>query len=118
MGMWSRLDDGLLDHPKISSAARALGSKDGRVKVIGFYVMGLLYANRHLTDGFVSDDVIDGFSAYASNPAAIADALARAGLFEKQDGGYHIHDYREYNQSAAEIKRKRREDRDRKRESR
>lgn len=112
--MWSRLDDGLLDHPKVSQAARALGRKDGRTLVIGFYAMALMWTNRHLTDGVLPDAVIEGFSSYANNPGAIADALARAGLFDKHEAGYRIHDFRDYNPSAADIKRKRREDASRK----
>jgi hypothetical protein len=112
--MWSRLDDELLDHPKISLAARELGLKNGRVIVLGFYVMALMWTNRHLTDGVLSDAVIDGFSHYVIKPASIADALAHAGLFDRQEAGYRIHDFRDYNPSAVEIKRRRREDRDRK----
>src|SRR5262247_3351730 len=111
--MWSRLDDGLLDHPKVSAAARVLGTKNGRVTVIGFYAMALMWTNRHLTDGVLPDAVIEGFSSYATNPAAIADALARAGLFDKHEAGYRIHDFRDYNPSAAEIKHRRKVDRER-----
>jgi hypothetical protein len=112
--MWSRLDDALFDHPKVNTAARKIGGKNARVIVIGFYSMALMYTNRHLTDGVLPDSVIDGFSSHVLNPASIADALAHAGLFERQNAGYRIHDFRDYNPSAAEIKQRRREDRDRK----
>jgi hypothetical protein len=116
--MWSKLDDGLLDHPKVSAAARELATKNGRVIVIGFYSMALMWRNRHLTDGVLSDAVIEGFGSYVSKPAAIADALMHAGLFERHEAGYRIHDFRDYNPSAVEIKHRRRVDRARKAEAR
>lgn len=115
--MWARLDDELLTHQKVSHAGRLVG-KNGRAIVIGFYAMCLMWSNRHLTDGVVPVDVLEGFSAYVVNPLAVADALATAGLFEKGTDGYRIHDFTDYNPSAAEVKRKRREDRKRKAEAR
>lgn len=111
--MYARLQDELLDHPKISQAGRALG-KSGRGIAIGFYTIALMYCNRHLSDGYLAIDVVEGFASYFTNPLAIADALASAGLFEQTDGGYRIHDYREYNPTLAEIKRRRKVDRERK----
>jgi hypothetical protein len=113
--MWARLDDELLDHPKVSIAGRAIG-KNGRVIAIGFYAMSLMWSNKHLSDGFLPEPVLEGFSVYVVNPLAIADALAKAGLFDrdKEAGGYRIHDYKDHNPSAAAIKRKRKADRDRK----
>jgi hypothetical protein len=115
--MWARLEDELLDHPKISQAGRTIG-KNGRVIAIGFYAVALMYCNRHLSDGYLAFDVVEGFASYVINPLAVADALASAGLFNKTDTGYRIHDYREYNPSAAEIKQKRKVDRLRKAEDR
>lgn len=111
--MWARLDDELLDHQKVSTAGRLIG-KNGRVITIGFFAMGLMWSNKHLSDGVLPVDVIEGFSSYVANPLSVADALATAGLFDKHEHGYRIHDFREYNPSAAAIKRKRKEDRERK----
>jgi hypothetical protein len=116
--MYARLQEELLDHEKIAIAGRAIG-KNGRCLAIGFYTMVLIWSNRHLTDGVIPIDVIEGFrGTYVVDPLAIADALARAGLFDKHVRGYSIHDYRDWNPSAAEIKKKRREDRQRKAQSR
>jgi hypothetical protein len=115
--MWARLDDELLDHPKVSIAGRALG-KNGRVIAIGFYAMSLMWSNKHLSDGVLPEAVLEGFSVYVVNPLAVADALAQAGLFDKHEGGYRIHDFKDFNPSAAAIKRKRREDRERKAQQR
>jgi hypothetical protein len=106
---WSRLEDELGTHPKLHAAGRDLG-ENGRVIALGFFVLALMWSNRHLTDGYVPDAVIDWFSSYVTDPKAIAEALSKAGLFERNDGGYHIHDFSTYNPSAVEIKRKRQAD--------
>jgi len=108
------LDDELIDHQKIHIAGRIIG-KNGRVIAIGFYAMALMWSNKHLSDGILSVDVIDGFRSHALDPLAVADALAKAGLFDRHENGFRIHDFRDVNPSAAEVKRKRREDRERKR---
>jgi hypothetical protein len=112
--MWSRLDDEFIDHPKVHVAGQLLGV-NGRVIAIGFYAMGLMWANRYLTDGFLANEVIEGFASHVRNPLVVADALTKAGLLDKCPGGYRIHDFREFNPSATDIRRRRREDRERKR---
>jgi hypothetical protein len=113
--MWSRLDDEFFDHPKVSVAGKEVGGKNGRVVVIGFYAMSLMWSNKHLTDGVLPRAVIESFKSHVANPLLVADALVRGGLFDKADGGaFRIHDYRDFNPSAAEVKRKRRADRQRK----
>jgi len=110
--MWSKLDDALIDHRKIYAAGRVIG-KNGPVIALGFYTLGLLWSNKHLTDGFLPEDVILQFG-HAENPRSIADALVKAELLEKCPGGFQIHDFDEYNPIAKTIKTKRRRDRLRK----
>jgi hypothetical protein len=110
--VWSKLDDALIDHRKIFAAGRIIG-KNGPAVALGFYTVSLLWSNKHLTDGFLPEDVIQGFG-HVEQPLSVAGALAKADLFEKVTGGYQIHDFREYNPSASEIKKKRKEDRLRK----
>ena len=121
--MFSRLEDELLDHPKISVAGQEIGGKNGRVIAIGFYAMALMWSNRHLTDGVLPLAAIETFRSHVGDPLAVADAFVRAGLFDKTetvghspkpDRAFRIHDFREFNPSAAAIKKKRREDRERK----
>jgi hypothetical protein len=114
--MWARLDDGLLDHPKISIAGRQIGTS-GRAIAIGFYAMALMWSNKQLSDGFIPSAVLETFAVYVKNPVAVADALVAAGLFERdrKHDGYRIHDYADHgNPTRAEIKRKREKDRLRK----
>ncbi len=110
--MWSKLDDALIDHRKIFRAGRLIGD-NGPAIALGFYTVGLLWSNKHLTDGFLPEDVILGFP-HVKQPRSVADALAKAALLDKVEGGYQIHDFDEYNPLAKTIKAKRKEDRLRK----
>jgi hypothetical protein len=111
--MWSRLDDELIDHAKVFAAGEVIG-KNGPAVALGFYAVGLMWANKHLTDGFLPMAVVRSFR-HVDHPASVADALVKAGLWDKNGGsGFQIHDFGHFNASAAEVKRKRREDRARK----
>jgi len=112
--MWARLDTDLLDHRKILEAGTAIG-KNGPAIALGFYSIGLLWSNKHLSDGHIPLTVVQSFRLHVADPAAVADALVKAGLWEKNGTGYVIHDYHEYgNPSAAEIAERRAKDRLRK----
>ena len=116
--MWARLDDELLDHQKIFAAGELIGGgRNGSLLALGFYAQCLMWANRHLSDGHLPVGVIRGFR-HGSNPLSIADALVKAGLLEKNGSGFVIHDYDEFNPSAARVKAKRRQDMLRKRAER
>jgi hypothetical protein len=114
--MYARLDDELLDHRKIFVAGAVLG-KEGASFALALYVLGLLYANRHLTDGHLDLEVVKRFP-HMTKPLSVADALVKAGLWEKNGSGFVIHDFQDWNPSAKAIKRKRKDDRQRKREER
>lgn len=105
--MWSRLDDGLFDHYKIAAAARQIGGKHARYVALGFFAQALGWCNRHLSDGVVPIAVVD---SWGTDARLLADAMRRAGLFERHKLGYQIHDFAEYNHTAAQV-RKRRADR-------
>lgn len=108
--MWTKLDDGLLDHHKLLEAAHLLG-KDGRAKALGFFTASLLYSSKHLTDGHLTAAVIDQLQISKAG----VQALVTAGLWTKVENGWVIHDYLQYNAAAAEVQEKRRQDRERKR---
>jgi hypothetical protein len=110
--MWVKLDDELYSHPKLAIAGRLIGKNGGAI-ALGFYAASLIFANKHLTDGFLAEDVLLNFP-HADQPLVVAGALARAGLFEKVKGGFQIHDYHEYNPAASAIRTRRKEDRLRK----
>ena len=106
------MDDQLIDHRKIFAAGETLG-RNGPAIALGFYAIGLLWSNKHLTDGHLPFAVVRSFR-HAEKPQAVADALVKAGLWEKNGSEYLIHDYDEFNFSAAKVKAKRRKDRLRK----
>lgn len=114
--MWARLEDELIDHRKLFAAGALLG-REGPGLALALYVVGLLWSNRHLSDGHLPLDVVKRFP-HVSKPVAVADALVSAGLWEKNGSGFVIHDYVEYNFSAATVKRRRKQERDRKRRER
>ena len=115
--MWTRLDDELIDHEKVFRAGAKIG-RNGPAIALGFYTVGLLWSNKHLTDGFLPMDVIKSFP-HVANPAAIADALVSAGLWDKNGGsGFVIHDFNDVNPKASRVKAKRRRDKERKRRER
>jgi hypothetical protein len=110
--MWARLDDQLIDHPKLFEAGELLG-KNGAGLAVALYVFGLMYSNKHLTDGELKLSIVKACK-YVENPAAVADALVKAGLWERNGHGFVIHDFGDFNPSAANVKRKRKADRLRK----
>ena len=111
--VWTKLDDALLDHRKVFDAGDRLG-KDGPALAIGLYVIGLLWANKQLSDGFLPTAVVKRFR-HVDRPLAVAAALAEAHLWEEVEGGYRIHDYHEWNYSAEQVNERRKFDRERKR---
>jgi hypothetical protein len=115
--MYARLDDELIDHAKIFRAGALIG-KNGPAIALGFYALGLMWSNRHLTDGHLPLAVIKSFP-HVKDPVSVADALVQAGLWEKNGtGGFVVHDFGERNPSAKYIKAKRKRDAVRKREER
>jgi hypothetical protein len=111
--MWSRLDDALIDHRKIFVAGARLG-ENGPAIALGFYAVCLMWSNKHLSDGLVPTPILQSFT-HVEKPLVVADALTKAGLFDRVSGGIKIHDFGEYNKPAADIKRERQHDRERKR---
>jgi hypothetical protein len=110
--MWSRLDDGIISHPKILDAGSRLG-KQGVLVALGAFTWGIVYSNHNLTDGELLRAVVAAMPCH--HPFAVADELVRVGLWEAQGEHYRIHDFNDWNERAAEVKRKRAADRERKR---
>jgi len=112
--MWAKLDDSLLDHAKIFAAGANFSRVgNGRAAALGFYAAGLLYASKHLTDGFLPTAVVEALG-FADRPLRAAKLMVDAGLWEVVDGGYNIHDFSHFNPLAATVLDKRKRDRERK----
>lgn len=108
--MLTRLDDRFIDHQKVERAAEIIG-RHGYERAFGAATWGIAYANRRLSDGFLSTAAV---RKYEISQQTI-DALVSAGLWEATEGGYQIHDFLDWNPSAAEVKAKQSKDRARKR---
>lgn len=91
---WVRLDDGIYDHPKmlaVSATDRLL------------YVWGLCWSSRHGTDGLIPASALPYLALFAGADGDAAGRLVRAGLWHELDGGWTVHDFGDYQPSAAEV---------------
>ncbi len=100
---WVKIDDGFFRHPKIRAAGR-----DAR----DLYLAALCYCNENLTDGFVPDYEVRRLSAEADidDPKSALASLCHprgfgSSLWTSVPGGYHVHDYHDYQPSRADVLR-------------
>lgn len=100
---WARLDDSIVDHPKVLETPLA---------ALGLFTLGLAYAARHLTDGRLSAAAV---RQLARGDESLPAALVRSGLWEAERGAetaetghepvaFRIHDFLDYNLSAADAR--------------
>lgn len=113
--MWLKVDDSLIDHPKMLAAGRHLGRR-GRARAFCVYMAGLMWVNRHLTDGFIPNEAVLTFTI-DERPCDVAEVLSMADvrLFHRETTGFRIHDYHDFNPEAQKVKAKLAQDRERKR---
>ena len=97
--MWVRVDDQMPNHRKFI----AMPHKE-RDRAIGIHLRALCYCNAQHTDGFIPDGFIE--SLYRGAPIALL--LADAGIWERAEDGWRIHDFLEYQPSAQEADERRR----------
>ena len=107
------IDDKLPRHPKIMKAGALLGGGDGPALALAMVVAGLAYAREYVTDGTLPDAFVER-SMLVRAPFDVASSLVRAKLWHRIRGGYRIHDFHDWNKSAAEIKETRAKWRDKK----
>jgi hypothetical protein len=105
---WSRLDDSLYDHPKVDALGRH------RLQAVGLWVLIITWSSRHLTDGHVTFARI----RQLGGSKAITELLVAAGLLDKVDDSYLVHDFLDYNDSRADIEARRSAEREKKRKQR
>ena len=97
---WTKLDDGIFDHPKMVRAGEDAAN---------LYVRGLVYCNRYLTDGRLDPEVL---SVLTRKPDAekLVEALVRVGAWEAHpDGGWSVHNFHEHNPTAEQVEARRAE---------
>jgi hypothetical protein len=115
---WARIDDQFAEHPKV----RSLG-----LFGLALQASAICYCARYSTDGFMSysaADLLVGsitapftlpdgrvcmpsfYCGHEGKDAAAADwkaLMVEVGLWEKVKGGFHVHDFLDYNLSRAQI---------------
>lgn len=109
---WAKLDDRFHGHRKVRRAWRRSRAS------IGLFALALTYSAMHELDGVIDEDwVAEQLPQQKERDMTVA-ALIDAGLWEPHPEGWLIHDYLEYNPSAANSERVRGVDRFRKELSR
>ena len=89
---WLRIDDQFFSHPKVLAAGN---------EAVGLWVRLLTWSGAHLTDGFVPFHATVLFQNRALKRNLTR--LVKIGLLHETEGGYCIHDYLEWNPSAAQV---------------
>jgi hypothetical protein len=91
---YAYLDDNFADHPKIVTLT------DGAFRL---HTAGILYANRHLTDGIIQADVVPRLTPRyrRTQLTELIDRLLWAELGDGQ--AYEIHDFLDWNKSRADV---------------
>lgn len=93
---WVRLDDNFADHPKV------IGLSD---KAFRLFIMGLCYANRHLTDGLITYQIVNAW--VGDDPFKPSAELEDQNLWVRMDKGFMIRSYTEYQPSREKVNKKR-----------
>jgi general stress protein YciG len=104
---WVTLDDNFPNHPKAMRSG-PLASY--------LYVCGLCYCRRYHTDGFIPANAVKMLGA-STNPRRLVDTLIAAGLWERADGGFQVHDYATIYPNDAGDKERREANRQKKRDA-
>jgi hypothetical protein len=79
-----------------------------------FWFCGICYCREHLTDGFIQDEMLPTLAPGVSNPKKLAAQLVATGLWHDADGGYHVHDFLDWNPARATVLEQRKRDAERK----
>ena len=105
-GLTVIVDEKLLEHPKLIRAGQLVG-RNGVSRALHIYLAGLVHARKYLTNGFVGTPVVTSWQLCES-PVRVATALCHetVSLWHHVPGGYQIHDYLRYNDTADEVKHK------------
>jgi hypothetical protein len=98
---WVRLDTAMPDHPKILALVDSY--KDGRATAF-VYLCSMAYSGKHGTDGFIPRPALGRLNGRPVD----ADRLVDVGLWHKEETGWTIHAWAEYQQSTEETQERRR----------
>lgn len=105
---WARIDDAIIDHPKVLEAG-----EDAR----DLLIVSIIWCNKHLTDGRVPKAAL-GILSRKKSAKKNAEALVRVGLWHDEGDAWQLHDYLDWNPSKKEVEEKRNASAERMRKSR
>ncbi len=91
---WVKIDDKMVDHPKIAVLSHG---------AFHAHIAGLCYCSQHLTDGHVPLVIAHRL---VSGGKKFADELVTGGVWERKNGGYAIHDYLDFQLSREDIQKR------------
>jgi hypothetical protein len=97
---WFRVDDGFYDHPKAIAAGPALA----------LWLRAGCWCAKQLTDGYVPVGMLAPLGGNRGHANRLVEARATpggVGLWIPADGGWHFHDWSDYQPTRAEVEDKR-----------
>lgn len=92
---WFKVDDSFYDHPKVEQLSLAAR---------GLWVTAGSYAARHLTDGFVPDNIL---KRVGKGVPAASRELHQQGLWRVVPGGIQFHDWEQFQPSRENVEQER-----------
>lgn len=96
---WIKLDDQIARHPKFIKAGPIAS---------WLWVCGQSFCAQYLTDGFIPAEAVSSLGRI-NQPEKHAQRLVDVGLWDRESGGYRVHDYHDYQPSKVEVERRREE---------
>ncbi len=105
---WAKLDDQFHAHRKAMKAWRA------HPRALGLHMLAMSYCAGHLTDGLVDDEFVEEKIPAKRERDQATNALVEAELWGREEDGWRIHDWLDFNPSRADTLDKRQKEADRK----
>ena len=104
---YARIEENAMDHPKFI----ALNAGAWRL-----WCEGNTYCQKHLTNGFIPASAVKGFRYYSAGAQKqLLEAMVpnKGPLWDRTDGGFLMHDYLDWNDSAEKVLKARQDGKDR-----
>lgn len=96
---WTKLDDGIFDHPKMLRAGEDAAN---------LYVRALVWCNKHLTDGAIPREALRVLTS-RRDAASLADKLVAVGLWSSAEDGWSVHGFSDHNPTREQVEARRSE---------
>lgn len=95
---WVKIDDGIVDNLKTLKVWK----RDPEAFALD--VRGIGYCAKHLTDGFVPEEILEvWYAGRVERLQELTTILVEVGRWEPAEGGFDVHDFLEYNPSKEKV---------------